>query len=172
MTCGDVDQHLDAFVDSELPPPMLLEVARHAAGCSACETAIRQLETIRRMLAETVRADVADLDLSGVWPRVSTQINGSRARRTWQRRLRTVPAWGAVLAAAASAVFFVRVARHEPGRLASTQPQQIASRPQARTPQNLAYIDRLAGKDVSIRREPKAGTTLIWVNYTAGDGTR
>ena len=172
MTCRDVDQLLDGFVDSELPPPMLLEVARHAATCGTCETAIRQLETLRRTLAETVRADVADLDLSTVWPRVSKEINRSRIRRTWQRRVHTLPAWGAVLAVAASAVFWLRVPSHETTTARTTTSPPVVARVASRTPQNLAYIDRLAGKDVSIRREPKAGTTLIWVNYTAGDGAR
>jgi anti-sigma factor RsiW len=167
MICGDVDQLLDAFVDSELPPPMLLEVARHAAACSTCETAIRQLETLRRTLADTVHADVAALDLSGIWPRVSAEVHRANARRTWQRRVRTLPAWGAVLAVAASAVFWLRVPAQE---TATSRP--VVAHVATRTPQNLAYIDRLAGKDVSIRREPKAGTTLIWVNYNPGDGPR
>ena len=35
----------------------------------------------------------------------------------------------------------------------------------SRLPPNHAYIDRLAGRDVLLRREPKSGTTLIWVNH-------
>jgi hypothetical protein len=30
---------------------------------------------------------------------------------------------------------------------------------------NDADIDRLAGKDIAVRREPKSGTTIIWVNH-------
>jgi hypothetical protein len=30
---------------------------------------------------------------------------------------------------------------------------------------NAADIDRLAGKDIAVRREPKSGTTIIWVNH-------
>src|SRR5262245_61791421 len=113
MTCVDVDQLLDAFVDSELPPPMLLEVARHAAACGTCEAAIRRLETLRRTLADSVLGDVAALDLSGVWPRVAAEVQRTRARRSWQRRVRSLPAWGVVLAAAASAVFWLRVPAQE-----------------------------------------------------------
>ena len=168
MTCDDVEELLDAFVDSELPPPRLLEVARHAAGCTTCETAMRQLETLRRTLAETVLADVAALDLSGVWPRVSAEVQRTKARRMWQRRVRRLPAWGAVLAVAASAVFWL--VPMDQTRNAPIAPVAGVGHPGKM--QNLAYIDRLAGKDVQIRREPKAGTTLIWVNYNPGDGPR
>ena len=30
---------------------------------------------------------------------------------------------------------------------------------------NHAYIDRLSGKDIAVRREPKSGTTIIWVSH-------
>jgi hypothetical protein len=35
----------------------------------------------------------------------------------------------------------------------------------SRTMRNQTFIDRLAGKGVAVRREPKSGTTIIWVNY-------
>ena len=142
-------------------------MARHAAACGTCEAAIRRLETLRQTLVETVRADVATLDLSGVWPRLSSEVHRVRGRRAWQRRARTIPMWGTFLALAASAVFWLRVPSQEP-----VPSRPAVARVTSRTPQNLAYINRLAGKDVSIRRDPKAGTTLIWVNYTAGDGSR
>ncbi len=37
---------------------------------------------------------------------------------------------------------------------------------------NHTYIDRLTGKDITVRREPKDGTTVIWVNHTVGGGRR
>ncbi|HJQ74921.1 MAG TPA: zf-HC2 domain-containing protein, partial [Gaiellaceae bacterium] len=71
MTCADVGQLLDAFLDAELPAPMLLEVARHAAACPECEGAVRELTSIRDAVERTVRAEAEALDLGRVWPAVA-----------------------------------------------------------------------------------------------------
>jgi anti-sigma factor RsiW len=70
MTCGDVETLLDAFLDSELPPPMLVAVARHAGGCNACDQAVRSLTSLREAVADTVRRDAEEVDLSGLWSHV------------------------------------------------------------------------------------------------------
>ncbi len=165
MTCGDTEQHLDRFLDTELPPPMLLEIARHAAACPSCEEGLRQMTALHDVVARVAREDAASLDLSGLWPAIAAEVDRASSRRTWGRRLRSVPVWAATLAAAASLTLWVR----------PPQPTQVASAPRViraatRTPPNLAYIDRLAGKGVSVRREPKAGTTIIWVNYNTPMG--
>jgi anti-sigma factor RsiW len=163
MTCGDVETLLDAFLDSELPPPMLVAVARHAAGCGACDEAIRSLTILREALADTVRRDAETVDLSGVWVNVEAAIDSTQRRRQWHQRLRGAPMWAAGLAmAAALALVLMNV-----DRTAVTAPtgsgERIASA--SRLPPNHAYIDRLAGRDVLLRREPKSGTTVIWVNH-------
>ena len=156
MTCGDVETLLDAFLDSELPPPMSVAVARHAATCAPCDDAIRSFTALRETLADTVRRDAATVDLSGLWPRLDAAIESSQRRRRWTERVRGAPMWAAGLAmAAALALVLLNV-------------QPFASTPgvrMARVPPNHAYIDRLTGRDVLLRREAKSGTTLIWVNH-------
>ena len=37
---------------------------------------------------------------------------------------------------------------------------------------NQTFFDRLTGKDLRVRREPRSGTTIIWVNATMGGPAR
>jgi anti-sigma factor RsiW len=158
MTCADVAQLLDAFVDAELPAPMLLAVARHAGGCAACDAAIRELTALHEAVERTLRSGVESLDVSGVWPGVEAGLAREEARRAWRRRLRRAPVWGAVAAVAAGTFFWLGVPAHEPARLAA-QPRP-----------NQAVIERIdsEGGRLELRRERKYGTTLIMVS--AGDG--
>jgi len=166
MTCADIEQLLDAFVDTELPPAMLLEVARHAAACATCEATVREMASLHELVAGSVHQAVQELDLSRVWPRVAAGIDRADARRNWMRRLRATPVWATALAAAASVAIWV----HAPQPPVASAPRAV--RVATRTPPNQTYIDRLAGKGVSVRREPKAGTTIIWVNYSPTEAAR
>jgi len=186
MTCSDVEQLLDGFVDTELPAAQLLDVARHAAGCTACDTAIRDLAALRQSVAELVEREAQSLDLSSVWPAVEAAITSPQRRARILPLRRNVPAaplWGALMALAASVFVWVSGPSNE---LATQVVTQVASadRPVASVPSatvraprptaaalrpmrftNDADIDRLAGKDIAVRREPKSGTTIIWVNH-------
>src|SRR5439155_12929955 len=108
MTCADVEQLRDAFVDAELPGPMLLAVARHAGNCAVCDEALRELGALREAVQQTVQQEARDLDLARLWPAVEHGIASTERRRAWRRRARTVPAWGAVAAMAAGAVLWMR----------------------------------------------------------------
>ena len=153
MTCGEVEALLDAFVDAELPAPMLLAVARHAGGCGACDTAVRELTALREAVERSVAGEAEALDLSRVWPAVRKGIDRHDARAAWRRRLGTVPAWGLALAAAASAVFWLRSPGPEPAR--------VAARPRP----NQTVIERIdSSGPFELRRERKNGTTLIMVS--------
>jgi hypothetical protein len=44
------------------------------------------------------------------------------------------------------------------------KPIAVAKNDSKRLP-NHVFIDRLAGKDIALRREAKSGTTMIWVNH-------
>ena len=156
MTCGDVETLLDGFLDSELPPPMLVAIARHAGSCGACDQAIRSLTAVREALAETVRRDAEAVDLSGLWSRIDAAIESTQRRRRWSERLRSAPAVAAGLAMAA-ALALVVLNVQPTARVAGVHPSRV--------PPNHAYIDRLAGRDVLLRREQKSGTTVIWVNH-------
>jgi len=157
MTCGEVEALLDAFVDAELPAPMLLAVARHAGGCTACDAAVRELTALHEAIERSVAAEAEALDLSRVWPAVGRGIERHDARVEWRRRLRTVPAWGVALAVAASAVLWVRSPAPEPARLA------------ARPRPNQTVIERIdSSGHFELRRERKNGTTLIMVSADGG----
>lgn len=155
MTCGDVETLLDAFLDSELPPPMLVAVARHAAGCPECDQAIRSFTVLRDALADTVRRDAEAVDLSTLWPRIDHAIGATERRRRWTYRAHGARVWAASLAmAAVLALVIMNVQWTDPGPAVRV----------ARIPPNHAYIDRLEGRDVVLRREAKSGTTVILVN--------
>ena len=161
MTCADVQQLLDAFVDAELPGPMLLSVARHAGGCAPCDGDIRELSALHEALERAVRDDVDALDLIGIWPGIEAGMDRADARHAWSRRLRSVPAWGMALAAAAGAVLWFRSPAPDTAREVA---RSSVSRP------NFAVIDRLNSgvSRVAISRERKLGTTLIMVSADAG----
>jgi len=153
MTCGDVAQMLDDFVDAELPTSQLLAVARHAGSCPSCDLAVRELSALHDAIERSAREEVDALDLGGVWPAVSDGITRVEARRRWTRRLRAAPAWGVGLAAAASAAFWLLAPAPELPRIASPR-------------KNQAVIERIdsGGARFELRRERKYGTTLIMVS--------
>ena len=168
MTCQDVEQLLDGFVDTELTPPQLLDVARHAAICANCDGTIRELTGLSESVAWLVEGEARTLDLSGVWPAVAATIPSSLPRRSRGHVVpRQLPVWGAVMALAASVLLWLGTAgqppAHVPKQIASVE--QGATRPRAWQSANHADIDRLTGKGIAVRREPKSGTTVIWVNH-------
>lgn len=153
MTCADVADLLDRFVDAELPAPMLLAVARHAGTCPACDTAARELTAVRDLLGRTVQSEADAIDLSGVWPAVARAADRIDTRRTWVRRMRLAPVWGVGLAAA-SALFWLRATTPEPVRVAERPPRR-----------NQAVIERIdSTSPLELRRDRKDGTVLIMVS--------
>lgn len=156
MTCGDVTDLLDAFVDAELPPPMLVAVARHAAGCGACDTQMRELAVLHETLERRGRGAIEAVDLSGVWPSVEAGLDRIDARRAWGRRLRSAPMWGAVAAMAAGALVWMRGGVPEPAHL--------AARPARPNHAVIERIDSIDGARFELRRDRKYGTTLIMVS--------
>lgn len=182
MTCNDVSQLLDPFLDTELPPPMLLAVAKHAAGCTACDATIRELSDLRELLARDNAAIVDELDLRGVWPAVEAAIDRYDVVQARRRRIRALPMWGTAAAMAAGLMLWIGQASTQPRHMAQPVKQvaraERVDRPTSRersilsrNVNNHTYIDRLrAQRAVDVRREPKSGTTIIWVNHTADVG--
>jgi anti-sigma factor RsiW len=164
LTCADAAELLDPFVDAELPGPMLLAVARHAGACTACDGELRERSALHDALERTLREASEGLDLSPVWPAVATRAAGMDLRRTRVRQLRRVPAWAAVAALAAGAVFWLRV----PPPVPAPELARVAA---ARPRPNRAVIDRLRseGARVALRSERKNGTMLIMVDADAGE---
>jgi anti-sigma factor RsiW len=171
MTCNDVSQLLDPFIDTELPPPMLLAVAKHAATCEPCDTTIRELTELRDLVARGNASAVDALDLGGVWTAVEDGMDHHDASQARARRIRQLPMWGAMVAMAASVFLWIG---YTPST-SSTQHVPPSKVPPVALKQNInaTYIDRLKSqRAVDVRREPKGGTTVIWVNHTVEDSGR
>jgi anti-sigma factor RsiW len=173
MTCADAGPRIDAFIDGELSPSTSVEVARHVGQCTRCDGAVRRLLSVRdALVAETERA-VSGLDLSRVWPTVEAEAARLDAQSAWRSR-RTPPrlsrgmAWTTSIAAiAAAAALFLRLSGGgpAPGPVAKDAVPVAVAKVTPKRPPNHVFIDRLAGKDIALRREPKSGTTMIWVNH-------
>ena len=91
---------------------------------------------------------------------------GARWGARWRRKVPALPAWGAVAALAAS-LFLWLGAPYRQGvtPAASPRPEPVQMASVSKRAVNHAYIDRLSGKDIAVRREPKSGTTIIWVSH-------
>ena len=159
MTCEEASPLLDAFVDAELAGPVLIDVARHAAGCSSCDGTLRELIALHDVVGCRGRAEADALDHSGLWPALEPQLARADAQRAWRRRLRSAPVWGG-LALAASALFM----------LSGPSPERPVTQV-ARARPNQAVIERIdsEGSRFELRRERKNGTMLIMVSATADD---
>jgi anti-sigma factor RsiW len=161
MTCEEAAPLLDAFVDAELEGPALIDVARHAASCKACDDALQELIALHETLGRHGLADAGSVDLSGLWQSLEPELKKVDARRAWRRRLRSSsPLWGG-LAIAASALLFLSGPQKE---------TVVASKPPVYRP-NQAVIERIdsEGGRFELRRERKNGTTLIMVSATGDD---
>jgi anti-sigma factor RsiW len=164
MSCHDVAGRIDAFIDSELSPSEQVEVARHVAGCSSCNTTVDSLLGLRDVLIGSSEAATDAMKLAAVWPAVEGAMDAHDARRWWwQRGTRGVPLWAAGMAMAAGALLVLRAV--QPSEPSLTTLAHATSR-------NPVVIERLAGRDISVRREMESGTTLIWVNHTEEVGSR
>jgi len=140
---------------------MLLAVARHAGACGACDETLRALGVVREAVTRTLEGEADTLDLSRLWPVVEQRVGREERRRTWLRRVRRVPTWGAVAAIAAGTLLWFQAPAPTPG------PGRVV----ARSRPNQAVIERLSAANnsrVSLRRERKNGTTLIMVRADGG----
>jgi anti-sigma factor RsiW len=158
MTCEEAAPLLDAFVDAELDGQALIDVARHAAGCSSCDATLRELLALHEVIGRRGRDAAAALDLSGLWPALEPELERADARRAWRRRVRSAPVWGG-LALAASALFML------------SGPSERPATTVARARPNQAVIERIdsEGSRFAIRRERKNGTMLIMVSADGDD---
>jgi anti-sigma factor RsiW len=175
MTCADAAARIDGFVDGELSPSLAIDVARHLGQCGRCDASVQRLLAIREALADASSRAVDQLDLSGVWAQVDSAIAKVEGQQEWRDRAAAkrgvLPrrlAWGAAAAIAAGTALFMRPVGGPdavtPAAGVKPVATQVAKNESKRLP-NHVYIDRLAGKDIALRREPKSGTTMIWVNH-------
>jgi anti-sigma factor RsiW len=154
MRCPDAQPQLGAFVDTELSPRELVEVARHVAECVTCDASVQRLMTMHDVVQDVTGADVSAVDLRGVWAGVEAAMNAHDARRRGSmiRRLpvRSVPLWVAGMAMAAGVMLFLGAG----GEQLAT-PARVATGP--RTP----VIERYVGVSTSIKKDDQTGAMLI-----------
>jgi anti-sigma factor RsiW len=100
MTCNEVDDRLDDYVDGSLREGELQEVEMHIASCAACRDAERHLRLILAQASALPREVAPPRDL---WAGIAERIEAERrARAAW---------WGPVgLAVAATLVVGIATA--------------------------------------------------------------
>ncbi len=99
MTCRDVDDRLDDYLDGELAEGEFQEVELHLASCAACRDAERRL---RRLLAQARALPREKAPPRDLWPGIAERL-GSRG---FQRN--NIVAAAAVLALGLAGVFLLR----------------------------------------------------------------
>jgi len=90
MTCRDVLDRLDDYVDGELPEAEFQEVELHLASCAGCASEERFLRELLEQASRLPRAIAPPRDL---WPGVASRLGARAQPRTY---------WMAGLAAAAA----------------------------------------------------------------------
>jgi hypothetical protein len=96
MTCRELDDRLDEWVDRTLPEAERREVETHLAGCPACREREQRLRQLLAHAAALPRSVSPPRDL---WPEISRRIERERAW-SWAR----IGSWSPVLAVAATVV--------------------------------------------------------------------
>jgi anti-sigma factor RsiW len=161
--CADVEIRLDAFVDSELSAAEQVDVARHLAGCDACNAAVDRMLTVRDGLVAMTRSAMSTVSLASVVPavmhRTAHQPVAWRARR---RVVGSARAWATGFAIAAGVVLAFQ------GLIPTTvaPPVRVANRMS-----RPAVIERVVG-NVDVRHDRKNGAPMILVNYSGSDVAR
>ena len=94
MTCEELRDRLDDWVDGALPTPQAREVEAHLAVCPSCR---RDESELRQLLAHAAALPRSVAPSRDLWPAIAGRIERERA---WPWRL----AWGPVALAAAAAL--------------------------------------------------------------------
>ena len=102
MTCLELDDRLDGWVDRTLPEEQRLEVEAHLAACPECREQERRL---RRLLSHASALPRSVSPPRDLWPGISRRIERGRmwSRGSWQPVLAVA---AAVVAALGAVVFW------------------------------------------------------------------
>jgi anti-sigma factor RsiW len=96
MTCQELDERLDEFVDGELPAAAAAEVETHLASCALCQERERRLRQVLAHAASLPRSLTPPRDL---WPAIARRVE---RERSWSWASGSWSPWA--LAAAATVV--------------------------------------------------------------------
>lgn len=126
MTCHDVRERLDDYVDGALAPDETASVDVHLAGCDDCRAEQRALRALLAGAASLPRESSPRRDL---WPGIAARLRPNVAsfpRRVAVWRPATLAAAAAVLVALSSAVTW-RVARGPEARSTSNRDAGVSA---------------------------------------------
>jgi len=98
MTCTEIQDRLNDYVDGTLPEAAFQEVELHLAGCAECRAEERLLRTL---LAQAAALSEERLPRRDLWPEIAVRLDGGAlGPALWSR----VSTWTSVAAAAAVVV--------------------------------------------------------------------
>jgi hypothetical protein len=111
MTCAEVRDLMDDYVDGDLDEAAFQEIELHLAGCAGCRAEERSL---RALLAHAAALPAERMPARDLWPEIAARLEEARPARG---RLWSVAGWGAGLAAAAGVVLALSATLGGPGRV-------------------------------------------------------
>jgi anti-sigma factor RsiW len=184
--CDEIAPLLGAFEDDELQPHEMQEIARHLAGCKACEETLAGFSTVGRLLRDATPVPSLDGFAMAVQARIEQMRPPLRVRvgrwfETQRERFGSAATMAFAMAAAAilTVVITSPFARNMIG--AGNHDTQVAARDAraltrgtARLPAAVAsavssepstIISKLetSNPDVAVWSEPSQDTTVIWL---------
>jgi len=155
MTCTEVDQHLDDYVDDTLSEADLQELELHLAGCAGC----REQERLLRSLVAEAKALPSELSPPhDLWPGIRARLGRPGVLPfSLARPLLAGGRPAALVAAAALALAFAALLRAPGGAWA---PSQAAIEPAGRA-RPTGMPTELAGVRDAEREYAQAAATLL-----------
>lgn len=113
-----IERHLSAYLDQELPPDQEAAVRRHVEGCAECRVELERLSRVKHLLsALPERTAPGDL-----WPSVRRALAAGAPRRSaWWTVWRERPAVAFAAAAAVILLLLLPLARGQIDRLRAAE---------------------------------------------------
>ena len=112
MNCEFSQTTVQAYFDGELDAERSAEFEHHLDGCEECKAELRKIDALRRRLQESELCEQASPQLRDrIRKQIAKDANGRRSALFSGRRVFLVPAFGALLAAAACLVLVVFISQ-------------------------------------------------------------
>jgi anti-sigma factor RsiW len=103
LSCEFSETTVHAYFDGELDAVRSAEFEHHLDGCEECKTELRKIGALRRRLQESELFEQASPQLRDrIRKQIAKDANGRRSALFSGRRVFLIPAFGALVAAAAS----------------------------------------------------------------------
>ena len=109
MTCAEIQERLDDYVDGALPEAAFQEMELHLGSCADCRAHERLL---RSLLSQAAALPEERLPSRDLWPQIAVRLDGGPASRPFWSR---ATSWTALAAAAAVVVALGSLLRHDEG---------------------------------------------------------